>query len=484
MIPKVTMREALSDTQLLGAAMLGESWRPWRVLLIACMGEDLDEDERALFREFTGLDYVPGMAREEIWVAVGRRAGKTTAAGVLAVYIACLCTHDALAPGERGVLPIMAASTTQASRAFLQVARILDLSPLLKGLVESQTADTIRLSTFVDVEIRPANFRTIRSITAVAAIADEIAFWSVEGSSNPDSEILNALRPALATTGGPLIVISSPYARRGELYEMYRRHYAKADDPLILYAKGPSRLFNPSLSQRFIDRAYVRDPVAAAAEFGGEFRTDVETFVSVEAAQACVSRGVFERGRIDGLRYTAFVDPSGGARDSFTMAIAHHENGAAVLDLVRERKPPFSPEGVAEEYAGVLKSYGITEVRGDRYSGEFVRELFRKCGVEYRVSDKVKSDIYGELLPALNSGRVDLLDNDRMLAQLVGLERRTSRGGKDSIDHAPGSHDDLINAAAGAIVEALELRQRRDDEPIGAPIQVFDEYSIQGGNFI
>jgi hypothetical protein len=36
----------------------------------------------------------------------------------------------------------------------------------------------------------------------------------------------------------------------------------------------------------------------------------------------------------------------------------------------------------------------------------------------------------------------------------LGLERRTSRGGRDSIDHAPGSHDDLANAAAGAIVAA------------------------------
>jgi hypothetical protein len=53
----------------------------------------------------------------------------------------------------------------------------------------------------------------------------------------------------------------------------------------------------------------------------------------------------------------------------------------------------------------------------------------------------------------INSGRVELLDDARMLAQLVGLERRVTRGaGKDIIDHAPGAHDDLINCAAGALV--------------------------------
>ena len=47
-----------------------------------------------------------------------------------------------------------------------------------------------------------------------------------------------------------------------------------------------------------------------------------------------------------------------------------------------------------------------------------------------------------------------LLDHARLRAQQAGLERRTARGGRDSIDHPPGSHDDLINAAAGALVSA------------------------------
>jgi hypothetical protein len=41
--------------------------------------------------------------------------------------------------------------------------------------------------------------------------------------------------------------------------------------------------------------------------------------------------------------------------------------------------------------------------------------------------------------------------------QLCGLERRTARGGRDSIDHAPGAHDDLANCVAGAIVSAINF---------------------------
>jgi hypothetical protein len=73
------------------------------------------------------------------------------------------------------------------------------------------------------------------------------------------------------------------------------------------------------------------------------------------------------------------------------------------------------------------------------------------------------------LLPLLNSRRVDLLDNKRLFNQISGLERRTARGGRDSIDHAPGAHDDVGNSAAGALVrvagemDALEIWRRLGD---------------------
>ena len=125
-----------------------------------------------------------------------------------------------------------------------------------------------------------------------------------------------------------------------------------------------------------------------------------------------------------------------------------------MLVCLREAKPPFSPEAVVAEFAATLRSYRCSRVYGDRFGGEWPREMFRKYGIEYVVASKNKSEFYGALLPLINSRRCDLLDHPKMLGQLAGLERRTARGGRDSIDHAPNQHDDLINAAAGAIVTA------------------------------
>ena len=156
-----------------------------------------------------------------------------------------------------------------------------------------------------------------------------------------------------------------------------------------------------------------------------------------------------------GIRYVAFVDPSGAGADAMTIAVAHRDkSGTAVLDAVRWRTPPFSPEVVVSEFVELLKSYHVSKVTGDHWGGEFVKEPFRKAGINYVKSEQVRSDIYLALLPMLNSGKAELLDIPRLITELCALERRTARSGKDSVNHPPKGHDDVANSAAGALVLA------------------------------
>jgi len=253
-----------------------------------------------------------------------------------------------------------------------------------------------------------------------------------------------------------LVGISSPYARRGELWRAYERHHGREGDPVLTW-QADTRSMNPAIDADLIAAAFEDDEARAAAEYGAEFRRDVEGYVSREAVMACVVPGRRELPPLMDVRYVGFVDPSGGSRDSMTLAIAHLEN-CAVLDCVRERRPPFSPDDVAKEYAALLKSYGVATIRGDRYAGEWPRERFRAYGIRYEPSERAKSELYGALLPLLNARRIELLDERRLFAQLFGLERRTARGGRDSIDHGPSAHDDVANAVTGALLLATERR--------------------------
>jgi hypothetical protein len=407
----ITMRAALGDPGLLGNALSGDSWATWRTFLIAVMGEALSAKEREVFARFTGRSQEPGARIEEALFLIGRRGGKDRAAACLATYFSALIDWSAvLAQGETGLVLCVGADTKQAKVQRDYIEGAFDASPILSRLVVNRTADAIELSNGIVIEVRAASFRRLRGVTCVAVIASEAAFWLTDESSNPDTEILNAVRPSLATTGGPLILITTPYARRGEVWNIYQRHFGAKGDPLVLVAQGTTRDFNPALSQKVIDRALERDPAAAGAEYLAQFRTDIESFVSREVVEAAVMQGRFELPPTPGY-HVAFVDPSGGSADSMTLAIAKRgPDGHAILCALREVRPPFSPEAVVAEFAMLLKTYRITTVQGDRYAGEWPVEQFAKHGIRYEQSAAPKSDIYRDLLPLLNSGRVELLD--------------------------------------------------------------------------
>jgi hypothetical protein len=455
------------DPDYFGRQLAGESWAKWRAMLLAIAGEPLEPDEARIFTSLTRRQRAPqGRVAAECWLVMGRRSGESVSLAVLTAWLAsCFDYRETLAAGEIAQTVVVSQSKDQAGNLFNLIAGVFAASTALCGLVINRTADTLSLQSKVDIVVRPANWRSTRGQTAVAVLCDEIAYWRSDDSAVPDTEVLRALRPSLLTTGGPLLCISTPYAKRGELWRHFSKYFGK--DSHILVANAASTEMNPTLSPSLIAQAYEDDPEAAAAEIGAQFRSDIAAFISRDAIESCVSPGVLERAPLSDVRYFAFVDPSGGSADSMTLAVSHCEENVAVLDAVREVRPPFSPESVVAEFAALLKTYRIGSVRGDRYAGEWPREQFRKHGIDYLPSDKNKSEIYGALLPLLNSRRVDLLDDKRLIAQLCGLERRTARGGRDSIDHGPGAHDDLANAVAGALVGC---NYRPAEIPIVAPI--------------
>ena len=224
-----TMRRALSDKNLLGGVLDGDSWLAWRVLLIASKGEELTDEERAIFQRLTGREREPLEPVEEFEAVAGRRAGKSRAASVLSIYEAVFVDHSrVVVEGERPVVLCLSPTTKQAGVVFGYVAGIMDATPLLAQLIVSRTQDTLGLSNGVDITVRPASFRGVRGTTSVAVIADEAAFWhSDEDAANPDTAILDAVRPSLATTGGPMIIISTPYARRGVVFETWAKHFGE-----------------------------------------------------------------------------------------------------------------------------------------------------------------------------------------------------------------------------------------------------------------
>jgi hypothetical protein len=434
-----------------------QSWAVWFVFLRTLFGLELDEAGLQLFRTCTGRSSPSLLGYLEVSLVIGRRGGKSLILALIAVYLACFYNWKPyLTGGERGIVMVVAGDRRTAGVIFRYVKAFLSI-PALAGMIDRETADTIDLNNGVTIEIQTASFRTIRGRTVVACLLDELAFWMGDDSANPDTEIVAALKPAMATIPKAMMLkASSPYSRRGVLWNDHKKNFGRDDSSMLVW-QADTKLMNPSIPQAVIDAAYENDPADAAAEYGAQFRSDIEAFVTREAAEACVVDDRFELPPMADVHYTAFVDPSGGGSDAMTMAIAHKQGKIAILDAVREVKPPFSPESVVAEFCALLKTYRINTVIGDKYALLWPQERFWAHGVTYSAAARPKSEIYQTFLPAVNGRRVELLDHPRMVAQLCALERRTTRAGRDSIDHPPNQHDDVVNAVAGALTSLITI---------------------------
>lgn len=449
-----TILEAMDHPDLFAPHFRDPSWKAWRGFLAALFALPMSDDQLALYHRHTGRLAPPPAPFKEAELVIGRRGGKSRILALIATYLATFFDYAPhLAAGELATIAIIAADRKQARSIFRYVKGFLGAVPALAGMIQDETAEIITLNNRVVIEIATASFRVTRGYTFAAVLADETAYFRDETGANPDVEIFRALRPGLSTIPGAILLnASSPYRRAGLLWTTFQRHYGK-DDARVLVWKASTSEMNPKIDPAIIAEAYEDDPESAASEYGAEFRSDIADFVSRAVVEACIDPGIYERPSVAAAgQYSAFIDAAGGSgSDSMTLAIAHRENDIPVLDAIRERKPPFSPDDVVTEFSGLMKSYRITKAESDKWGGDWVGEAFRKQRITVVPSALPKSDIYREVLPLLNAHRCSLLDHPRLVQQLCGLERRTARSGKDSIDHAPNGHDDVANAAAGAL---------------------------------
>lgn len=459
----VTIDQALRDPNLLGAALgLSPTWSTWIAVMRATFGLPLSADERVLFDAVAGGREPPTGRVRELWAVVGRRGGKSRIGGAVASFVAAFEEYGPkLAPGEVGVVLVLAASKSQAATVFNYVKAFFESSPILSELLLPSTSDELRLVGNIAICVHTNSYRTLRGRTLIAAIFDEVSFWRDETTSQPDIETYRAVLPALATTKGMLVGISSPYSQRGLLFQKFQQAYGQ-DNPDVLVVRGGTATFNSTIDSDVIAQAHRDDPEAAAAEWDGEFRGDLSSYVDRAVVINCVTPGIRERPFVRDYRYHAFCDPSGGQHDSMTLAIAHREGERGVLDAAREVRPPFSPADVCEEFARLLKSYRISKVEGDRYGSGWVQEAFQKQGIRYVHSDRTRSEIFLDFLPMLMSGTAVLLDESRLIGQLSQLERRTTRTGRDQIDHSRADADDVANAVAGALTVAASSKANSD----------------------
>src|SRR5579862_1772306 len=287
---------------------------------LACLkmlyGLPLDETELGIYRRACGReDYSPREHRE-MSVIAGRRSGKSSRiAGPVACFEAF--RDHGLPPGEKGYVLLIAPSKAQARICFDFIRLYIQNSPILSKRVAKGRKGEIELSNGLTIACSPCSYISVRGVTIVAAVCDEMAFWRHdETAANPEKEILDAIRPGMATVERvKLLKISTPFRKEGILYAEYQ-HRAELDFPVW---QIPTFEMNPAIAPARLETERRRDEQTFRREYMAEFSENITSWINSEDIDACVIRNRTELPRVPGAQYVAAIDPA-FVRNDFALA--------------------------------------------------------------------------------------------------------------------------------------------------------------------
>jgi hypothetical protein len=251
--------KVMSDARLLGS-QLGDirTWLTWLAILKAAFVLPLDAEELEIFNAIAGGRPLPKKRLRELWVLAGRRSGKSRMAALLACYFALFVKHHLVA-GERGMVLVLAASVEQSMVVFQYTLAFLQNSPALAKEVANVTRNEIRLRNGIVIAVHANSFRSVRGRTLVACIFDETSFWRDLSTATPAEEVYTAILPALLTTNGMLVSISSPYRKLGLMISSPSRPPKKS--PSFTAAEFERLATTPPLAPRNAPTSSCRRPL-------------------------------------------------------------------------------------------------------------------------------------------------------------------------------------------------------------------------------
>jgi len=448
-----------SETAFKGFFKDIKTWRAWMTFFKALTGSQVrSKADLQLIRECTGLASPPLSPAREAFLICGRRSGKSTISALLAVFYSIWGGWEKyLSLGERCKVFVIATNMDQANVIIGKVKALLDLNSFMRAQVERMLKYSVELKSGIDIEIKPASWRTVRGFSVGLLIMEELAFFRFESESVlRDKEIYTAIKPGMTTIKNSLTIgISTPFARQGLLYEKHSQHWGKPGRVLIWQA--PTWTMNLTLKEKDIEAEHLETlgPAEYGAEYQAKFREDIESYLPMQIIERAIVDGRTELLPESGLSYMAFCDPSEGLSkggDSMTFSIGHVHEKKIIIDLLSEFRPPFDPAVVIEDLAHNCKLYGIHEITQDRHAIGWISKDLRPHNIDVMVAKKTKSELYGHFSVLMNKDLVELPDSKRLKNQLIGLQR-TLKGGKSvKIDHYRSGKDDCSNAVAGVAV--------------------------------
>ncbi len=435
------------------------------VMLRALYGLPMTDEQIELYQYLTSPknEYIAGTILDEACWILGRRSGKSLLSAIIALYEATRKKWQKyLMPGEIGYVILIATRERQSIDIIGTYVRTLLENSKIAHLIQENWSTSLLLTTGIKIESFPCNSTASRGYPTICMILDEVAHYSTTGPK-ADKNVYDAIKPAMlqfADAYPKLLLISSPAAKQGLLYEQFSQGFLV---PNRLTVQAQTRAINPKVSQSFINAEYKRDPDYASRKYGAEFAEEMYGFFAScsDELAACYTLG--SAGTEDTMpynsqnKYFAASDQSGlSGQDRWTFSICHNDTRANknICD-VHKTWSTRHLDVIIPEIVLLLQQYRIGTLFIDRYAKGFVEDLFRQKKIQTILRDLLPA-LYSQFKLLVISGKVALPD---FLPLKTGLSQTTAYYGKNnnlSVSHPrdASGHSDLADAVVTAIVAA------------------------------
>lgn len=419
-------------------------------------------------RIFGDIDFenLPVGCRDVVTGVCGGRGGKTYLLVALRLVWGMLVRDlSSLAPGQKAVALLIAPNGELRQEAVNYALGAFRSKPQLKAMLRLPrgTKDDDQLSEF-RIKRPDGKFVVFRGGVATAGgyggrgksltdfAMDEAAFFRDKASKVNDDDIFKAASPRVLP-GGQTLVMSTPWAETGLLYELYARNFGKPVDSLVGHA--PTTVLNDlEWVVRIVARETSRDPENADREFGANFmKGGTVIFFDPSLIESCVD---------DTLSLTeprmpqAGNDVSAGGdlgfrSNSSALSITHAEGGRIILAELVERKPepgkPLKPKETIRAFAERMKAHGITTMMGDQHYRETAAEELEEAGLTFVDAPSSPDEVYVRARQKMRADGVRIPRHAKLIQQLKEVQGRPLPGGRMQIllpRWAKGEHGDLV----------------------------------------
>ena len=471
-------RKKLKDLNIIEFAenpvVLGLSFakRPaQKTILKVLYGLPLNEKELEIFKILTKGKgkYEPGKEKTEAILALGARSGKSFLSSICALYEATVgwLNKDwkkTLSPGENIYVAIVATREIQA-RQIIQTncLRMLEHSPMLKGLIKKSTDLEITLKNNVKIISGPANSTALRGLPIVVLIMDEASFYRMEGPK-ADEAIFNSLRPRQAQfIGNKLFLISTSGSKQGLFFDYFNEGFNVPDR---LTCQASSDFVNPLIPKAFLEKEKARDIDNYLREYEAIFSERMESFFSFDMLNECFILSGDQK-YIPAFTYNLGVDASGLAgADLFGLGISHRQGQKIIIDYAKS----FNTQNldiIINEIKEIKKNYNLRIAVIDRYAKGFVKAFLQKLGLVVVIRPSL-ADIYVNAKSLAISGNLSLPVNNELKKGLLNTQAFYSKSNSLTIGHPRDSagHSDLADACITSIFQSSRRIEEEELEGI------------------